>query len=55
MLVENSFNFARHGRRGLELLVDTVRDAGCYRLRYRDLDDACGEIVRMLGMRATRG
>jgi hypothetical protein len=52
LLVENSFNFARHGRPGLELLVEAVRDADCYRLRFRDLDDACGEIVRMLGKRA---
>jgi hypothetical protein len=53
LLVENSFNFARHGRAGLDLLVDTVRDADCYRLRFSDLDDACGEIVRLLGKRAT--
>ena len=52
LLVENSFNFAQHGRQGLHLLVDAVRHADCYRLRFSDLDDACGEIVQMLGKKA---
>jgi hypothetical protein len=48
LLVENSFNFARHGQQGLHLLVETLRHADCYRLRFSDLDDACNEIVRLL-------
>jgi hypothetical protein len=51
-LVENSFNFKQHGRRGLQLLVETVRHADCYLLRFSDLDDACNEIVQMLRKKA---
>lgn len=52
LLVENSFNFKQHGRQGLQLLVETVRHADCYLLRFSDLDDACNEIVQMLAKRA---
>jgi hypothetical protein len=48
LLAQNSFNFAQHGRRGLLVLADIVRDAECYRLRFGDLDDACRAILELV-------
>jgi hypothetical protein len=48
LLVQNSFNFVQHGRQGLQVLTDIVRDAECYRLRFRDLDDACRAVLGLV-------
>jgi hypothetical protein len=38
---QNSFNLARHGRRGVEALAGVARRCACYRLVVGDLDAAC--------------
>jgi hypothetical protein len=38
---QNSFNLARHGRRGVEALAMVARRSTCHRLVVSDLDVAC--------------
>ncbi len=45
LLAENSFNFDRHGTRGLEVLRELVAGADCYRLRMGDLESAVRAIT----------
>jgi hypothetical protein len=54
LLVENSFNFAAHGRAGLYLLADLVRRSACFRLTVGSLDEACRLILQLVD-RLTEG
>ena len=49
LLVENSFNFALHGRRGLHAFAALVERSTCHRLIISDLDEACRLVLGLVG------
>lgn len=46
-LIGNAFNINLHGRRGFELLADTVDRSDCFEFRYSRLEDACALFTRL--------